>query len=136
MLASFLVSPEAGAGGFDKWRITSESFFDYARAEGYWAELRTREQLDAAWAPCETGPYSAFRKEFRYRDKEEVEPEFAESPDADGIRACYDLQQTYFVYENVVDKCRKRILVENGSAKAYNIFTRSCEDVPDWRSKK
>ncbi|MBB4267636.1 hypothetical protein [Roseospira visakhapatnamensis] len=136
LLASFVLAPEAGAGGFDKWRITPESFFDYTRAERYWAELRTRDQLDAAWEPCDAGAYKALQDEFRWRDKEEVEPEFADSPDAEEIRACYDLQQTYWVFDNAWRKCYGDPSHWTERDHLSNIFTKSCDDVPDWRQKK
>jgi hypothetical protein len=134
----------AQAGSFKSSGFSQADFFDFDRARTYWAEMQTREQLDAAAASCDAGAYSAWVKDFK-EDSNAAFEALEEHPEASEIKACYDLQLTYNVFARMYSTWQKgrsfraepfnenTRMITCTAMSSINVFTGECNDMPDWR---
>src|SRR3546814_6998828 len=84
------------------------NFFDVKRAQTFWSELRTREQLDAYIAKnCpKGGPYDAWKQDYN-DDHAKAIGVVKSDPNATKIMACHDLQVAIYVWRNLYVKIVK-----------------------------
>lgn len=137
-------------------------FFDLKRAQGYWRDLKTVEQYEAAYAACKAGPYGAWERRFetwhpsmrndgwdRSESIAKLEEELEKSPDAKAIKACYDLRQSWYVFDTLhmawagippgMGKNSYAWAWGDASCKTnymHELMAARCDQVPDWRDAR
>lgn len=145
------------AQAFRKMDHGPQYFFELKRAQGYWRDLKTVEQYDAAYVACKAGPYGAWesrlerwyptmRKDGLGRPKSvmSLEEDLEKSPDAKVIKACYDLRQSWYVFDTLHSLWSRG---KNSYPAAWNdpsckpnymheLMAVRCDQVPDWRDAR
>ena len=156
VLTAGVVADSKPAYAFRKGAYKAEHFFDLQRAQGYWHDFKTVEQYDAAYAACKAGPYGAWERRFerwyptmrkdelvRSKSVMNLEEELEKSPDANAVKACYDLRQSWFVFETMHSAWvnRRRPWALNGDTNCtpnymHELMAVRCDQVPDWRDAR
>src|SRR3546814_8096802 len=85
------------------------NFFDVKRAQTFWSELRTREQLDTYIAKnCpKDGPYDAWKQDYN-DDHAKAMGAVKSDPNAAKIMACHDPQVAIYCWRNLYVKIMKK----------------------------
>lgn len=151
------VADSKPAHAFRKIAYGPEHFFDLKQAQGYWRDLKTVEQFDAAYAACKAGPYGAWEGRFelwnpglskdewvRAKSVMNLEEDLEKSPDAKAIKACYDLRQSWYVFHTFHNawsggKDSYPWPWNDPSCKSnymHELMAVRCDQVPDWRDAR
>ena len=126
------------------------NFFDFERAKSYWMTLRTRQDIEVAYSSCEKEPYVGWEAKYRRASDRAALLNALErrtDKEAQTIKICYDFDVMFDVWSKVVNaKARAEGATEWNKADEnddwckwaahYNLFTGTCNNLPDWRAPK
>lgn len=140
MISFFLVAGTANARD-----IEPEHFFDYEFARSIWLTKKTNEEFDPLYYCYEQdgGTFNSWMESYK-RSPQQALKALEAHPDAAAIKRCYDIQLTYSAWTDVYEVWREDTYAQgsdgwnndnpcDGMVAHYNIFTRKCDDLPDWR---
>ncbi|MBS8275614.1 hypothetical protein DYI21_18640 [Thalassospira tepidiphila] len=117
-------------------------YLDWDYAVSVWTELQTGAEFDEEWA--KVMPAYEANKALMSGSHDEIEMRLAKHPEGDLIKRGHDLGRVYQVWKHVY-----RAVTNKDKAFAWNewkagascwvmeqrnVFTRSCRDLPDWRT--
>lgn len=143
MLSVF--TSNAHGSGFKESGIKEADFFNFERAKSYWFDIKGRAELENEYEKCISGPFGSWEKDF-IKDSQSAIEDIEGYGDAEAIKACYDLQMTYNVFDRMYfiwrqgRSLRPEPFNQNTRAIACaamgtaNVFTGECNDMPDWRT--
>lgn len=121
--------------------VKKKDFFDWNYAVSAWQTLRTVDDLEREYAPLEA-PYKDWQKAYK-RDPQAALEALKKHPDRELIRKGHDLSLVYETWRYMYSAGRSEPWnqrKENGWGcmviRDVNIYTRECNDMPDWRTDK
>ncbi|MBX2831475.1 MAG: hypothetical protein KTR23_09895 [Rhodospirillales bacterium] len=118
-------------------------YLDWDYAVSVWTEIQTGSEFDEEWA--QVMPVYEANKKLLSGSRDEVLLRLASHPEGDLIKRGHDLDRVYQVWKHVY-----RAVTNKDKAFAWNdwkpggscwtmeqrnVFTHSCRDLPDWRTK-
>lgn len=116
------------------------------RARDYWTHHTTLKKFMEVGRYCDTQTsYEKVAEPLWHKGPQAVgQIKGLTTQELEDVKACYDLEQTYYLFRNFYTKWRKAWVAWGDdvdaatcdSLKKTNIFTGRCDDLPDWRGEE
>ena len=124
----------------------AEHFFDVERARDYWTQHTSRQELLKLVEYCNTEThYDKVAEPLWHKGPQAIgQIKGLSTKELEDVKACYDLDQTFYRFADLYKRWRRAWVAWGDDVdaatcsdlKGMNIFTRRCDDLPDWRSKE